>query len=122
MNHEEKLQLLWATSFVVSGIIFAFAIYMTPMVGLFALGYIILYVGLSIAFMIVYKSLNTVNESTLDNLKMKKREIEQIKREIEKKFFKKKIDRETYDRMIQEYEKQLTEIEVKIKNLERMRG
>ena len=122
MNHEEKLQLLWATSFVISGVIFAVAIYITPMVGLFALGYIVLYVGLSLAFMMVYKSLNTVHEGTLDSLKMRKKEIEQIEKEIEKKFYKKKIDKETYDKMIQEYEKQLTEIEVKIKNLEKMKG
>ena len=121
MRHEEKLQILWAASFVISGIIFAIALYITPMIGLFALGYIVLYVGLSLAFMMLFKSINHLHEETLENLKQKKKELQDIEKEIEKKFFKKKIDKDTYKRMMEDYEKQLTEIDVKIKNLEELR-
>ncbi len=119
MDHEDKLQLLWAASFVVSGVIFAIALYITPMVGLFAMGYIVLYVGLALAFMMIFRHINSIAKESVESLKERKREVEEIEKEIEKKFYKKKIDKETYNRMMQDYEKQLTELDVRIRNLQR---
>ncbi len=121
MRHEDKLQLIWATTFIMSGLIFALAFMFTPMIGtLAALGYIVMYVGLSVAFLIVFRSMTRLNTEFVDTLKVKKEEIEQVKKSIERKYLKKKIDEQTYKRMAQEYEQQLTELEVKIKNLKRI--
>ena len=119
MNYEEKLQVLWAGSFVVSGIIFAVAIYITPMIGLFALGYIVLYVGLAMAFMMMFRSMGTLPRDTLKTMKDRKKEIEEVEKEIEGKFFSKRIDKDTYSSMMQDYERQLAELEVRIKGMNR---
>ncbi len=118
MKHEDKLQLLWAISFIVSGIVFALAFWFTPIIGMFAvLGYIILYVSLAIAFLIVFREIERLNEQAIDTLKAKEKNIKDIMKELQKKYFKKKLDEETYNRMSQEYEKELTEIQVKMRNL-----
>lgn len=118
IRREEKLQLLWAITFVMSGIIFAFAFWFTPVIGVFAvLGYVVLYIGLAIAFLIVFKGLDKLGRHAVDDLQMKEREIKEIKEALEKKFLKKKISKDNYEKMTQEYEKQLTEIEIKIKRL-----
>lgn len=117
-RREEKLQLLWAITFIMSGIIFAFAFWFTPVIGVFAvLGYVVLYIGLAIAFLIVFKGLDKLGRHAVDDLQMKEREIKEIKEALEKKFLKKKISKDNYEKMTQEYEKQLTEIEIKIKRL-----
>ncbi len=121
MKHEDKLQLIWAVTFIMSGVIFALAFWFTPVIGtLAALGYIIMYVGLSIAFLLVFRSMTRLNTEFVDTLRAKKNEIEQMKKSIERKYLKKKIDEQTYRRLVQDYEQQLTELEVKIKNLKRI--
>jgi len=117
-RREEKLQLLWAITFVMSGLIFALAFWFTPVIGVLAvLGYVVLYVGLAIAFLIVFKGLEKLGRHAVYDLQMKEREIKEIKEALEKKFLKKKISKDNYEKMTQEYEKQLTEIEIKIKHL-----
>lgn len=118
IRREEKLQLLWAITFVMSGLIFALAFWFTPVIGVLAvLGYVVLYVGLAIAFLIVFKGLDKLGRHAIYDLQMKEREINEIKDALEKKFLKKKISKDNYEKMTQEYEKQLTEIEIKIKHL-----
>ncbi len=121
MRHEDKLQLIWAATFIMSGLIFAIAFWFTPVIGtLAALGYIVMYVGLSVAFLVVFRSMAKLNTEFVDTLRAKKSEIEQMKKSIERKYLKKKLDEQTYRRMAQDYEQQLTELEVKIKNLRRI--
>jgi hypothetical protein len=121
MKQEDRLQLIWAGTFIMSGIIFALAFMFTPIIGtLAALGYIVMYVGLSMAFLLVFRSMTRLNTEFVDTLKGKKSEIEQMKRSVERKYLKKKIDESTYKRLAQDYEQQLTELEVKIKNLKRI--
>ena len=121
MRHEDRLQIIWAATFIMSGIVFALAFWFTPIIGtLAALGYIIMYVGLSIAFLLVFRSMSRLNTEFVDTLKGKKNEIEQMKKSIERKYLKKRIDEQTYKRLVQDYEQQLTELEVKIKNLKRI--
>jgi integral membrane sensor domain MASE1 len=121
MRQEDRLQLIWAVTFIMSGVIFALAFWFTPVIGtLAALGYIIMYVGLSMAFLVVFRSMTKLNTEFVDTLKNKKNEIEQMKKSIERKYLKKRIDEQTYKRLAQDYEQQLTELEVKIKNLKRI--
>ena len=121
MRHEDKLQLIWAGTFIMSGIIFALAFWFTPIIGtLAALGYIIMYVGLSIAFLMVFRSMTRLNTEFVGTLKSKRSEIEQMKKSIERKYLKKRIDEQTYKRLAQDYEQQLTELEVKIRNLKKI--
>ena len=120
MRHEDKLQILWAISFIISGIIFFLAFYYTPIIGFLAvLGYIILYVGLAVGFLIVFRSLERLNVGVIESLKMKRDEIKEMKESIEKKYLKKRIDEETFRKLSQEYEKKLTELDIKIKNLKK---
>ncbi len=121
MKQEDKLQILWAISFIISGVVFFLAFWFTPIIGWFAaLGYIILYVALAFGFLIVFRSLETLNVEVISSLKARKKEIEEMKKSIEKKYLKKKIDAETFKKLMQDYEEKLTEIEVKIKNLKRI--
>ncbi|MCJ7817211.1 MAG: hypothetical protein MUP55_05115 [Candidatus Aenigmarchaeota archaeon] len=121
MRQDDRLQLIWAVTFIMSGVIFALAFWFTPVIGtLAALGFIIMYVGLSIAFLLVFRSMTRLNTEFVDTLRAKKNEIEQMKKSIERKYLKKKIDEQTYRRLVQDYEQQLTELEVKIKNLKRI--
>jgi hypothetical protein len=103
-----------------SGLIFALAFWFTPVIGVLAvLGYVVLYVGLAVAFLIVFKGLEKLGKHAVYDLQMKEREIKEIKDALEKKFLKKKISKDNYEKMTQEYEKQLTEIEIKIKHLKK---
>ena len=121
MRQEDRLQLIWAGTFIMSGVVFALAFWFTPIIGtLAALGYIIMYVGLSIAFLLVFRSMTRLNTEFVDTLRAKKNEIEQMKKSIERKYLKKRIDEQTYRRLVQDYEQQLTELEVKIKNLKKI--
>src|SRR4030042_1538405 len=121
MRQEDRLQLIWAGTFVMSGVIFALAFMFTPVIGtLAAAGYIVMYVGLSMAFLLVFRNMAKLNTEFVDTLRSKKSEIEQMKKSIERKYLKKKIDEQTYKRLAQDYEQQLTEIEVKIKNLRKI--
>lgn len=117
-KHEDRLQIIWAVTFIMSGVIFALAFWFTPIIGFFAvIGYVILYMGLAIAFLITFRGLERLQKHVVEDLVERKKEIEEIKEALEKKFYKKKISENNYERMIQDYEKKLTEIEVKIKHL-----
>ncbi len=117
-KHEDRLQIIWATTFIMSGVIFALAFWFTPIIGFFAvIGYVTLYMGLAIAFLITFRGLERLQKHVIEDLVERKKEIEEIKEALEKKFYKKKISENNYEGMIQDYEKKLTEIEVKIKHL-----
>jgi len=106
-------------SFVISGIVFILAFMYSPMIGtLITLAYIMLYVGLSSAFLVVFREIESVKENTLQKLKERKEEIEDIENAIRGKYYKKKIDTSSFKRIMEDYEKKLAEIEVKIKRLE----
>ena len=121
MRHEDKLQVIWAMSFIISGIVFSLAFWFTPIIGAFAvLGYVIMYVSLAVAFLIVFREIGKLNEQATDTLKAKEGEIKDIIKELQKKYYKKKLDEETYTKMTQEYEKELTEIQVRLKNINKL--
>jgi uncharacterized membrane protein len=120
MHYEEKLQVLWAVCFIVSGIIFAMAFWFTPIIGtLAALGYIVLYVGLSISFLIVFSGMKKLSMHLSTSLKTRKQEIMEIQKELKGKYLRKKIDEDSYKRLVQRYESELTEIDVKLKEFAR---
>jgi hypothetical protein len=121
MNHESKMQLLWALAFITSGVIFGLAFIYTPYIGaLVVAGYIVLYVGLSSAFLMVFKSLSRINSEVIRNLIDRKAQLDEMKEATRKKYFKKKIDKDTFEKLEQEYERQLTEVEAKIHQLRRI--
>jgi uncharacterized membrane protein len=120
MMYEERLQVIWAVSFVMSGVVFALAFWFTPIIGAFAvLGYVILYVSLAVAFLIVFREIEKLNEQAVDTLKAKEKDIKDVLKELQKKYYKKKLDEDTYNKMTQEYEKELTELQVRMRNLKR---
>jgi len=119
MNQQERAQLLWTVSFVVSGIVFILAFMYSPMVGtLVTLAYIMLYVGLSAVFLVVFREIEKLKKDTLGKLKERKSEIEDIESAIRGKYYRKRIDTPSFKQIMRDYEKKLTEIEVKIKRLE----
>ena len=81
------------------------------------LAYIMLYVGLAAAFIIVFREIEVLKQDTVENLTDRKEELEEVQSAIKSKYFKKKIDEPSFKKIIQDYEKILTEIEVKIKRL-----
>ncbi len=121
MRHESKMQLLWALSFVTSGVIFAMAFIFTPYIGaLVVAGYIVLYIGLSSAFLMVFRSMTKINSEVIRNLEERKAELEEMKESVRKKYFKKRIDQQTFKKLEQDYERQLTEIDAKIHQLRKI--
>jgi len=119
MEQKERVQLLWAISFVVSGIVFVLAFAYSPLIGaLVTLAYIMLYVGLAAVFLIVFREIETLRKDTVQKLKERKDELEDVEKAIRGKYYSKRIDAGSFKQMIQDYEKKLTEIEVKIKRLE----
>lgn len=120
MNHQERVQVLWSISFIVSGIVFVLAFMYSPMVGtLITLAYIMLYVGLSSVFLVVFREIEKLKKDTLLKLKERKAEIEDIESAIRGKFYKKRIDPSSFRQIMRDYEKKLTEIEVKINRIEK---
>ena len=116
MNQQERAQMLWAVSFVVSGIVFVLAFMYSPMVGtLVTLAYIMLYVGLSAVFIVVFREIEKIKKY---KLKERKSEIEDIEKAIQGKFYKKRLDPSSFRQIMRDYEKKLTEIEVKINRME----
>jgi len=119
MNQEVRAQILWALSFVVSGIVFILAFMYSPRIGtLVTLAYTMLYVGLSAVFLIVFREIKILKMDTVKKLKERKDELEEIENALRGKFYKKRIDEPSFRQIMQGYEKKLTEIEVKIKRLE----
>lgn len=121
MKHESKMQLLWALAFIISGVIFGLAFIYTPYIGaLVVAGYIVLYIGLSSAFLMVFRSLTRINSEVIRSLEERRAELEEMKESVRKKYFKKKIDQATFEKLEQDYERQLTEVEAKIHQLSRI--
>jgi hypothetical protein len=120
MNRQDKAQIIWAASFVVSGIILGLAIWMIPSIGILATAsFIVVYIGISAAFLFVFREINSVKAETLENLKEKYDEIREFQKTIEKKFYSRKIDQDTFKQIEQHYERKLAELEVKINKIER---
>lgn len=124
MDYEEKLQVLWAMCFIISGVMFALAFFFTNVSGVYAgvlaaLGYIILYLGLSMAFLIVFAGMKKINTHLAANLERRRDEIVEIQKELKGKYLRKKIDEDAYKRLMERYESELTEIEVKLKEMKR---
>lgn len=118
MNQQERALIIWSTFFVISGIVFILALFFSPVIGaMVTLAYIMLYVGLCAAFIIVFREIEVIKKDTIENLTERKEELEQVKSAIRSKFFKKKIDESSFKQINQDYEKMLTEIEVKMQRL-----
>lgn len=119
MNRQERAQFLWAVSFVVSGVVFILAFMYSPLVGtMVTLAYIMLYVGLSSVFLVIFREIEKLRQDTLQKLKERKEEIEEIEKAIQGKYYRKRIDTPSFKEIMRDYEKKLTEIEVKIRRLE----
>jgi uncharacterized membrane protein len=119
MKQEERAIAIWSTFFVVSGFVFILAFVFSPIIGtLITLAYIMLYVGLSAVFIIVFREIESLRKDTVEKLTERKEELEELKNAIKGKYYKKKIDEGSFRQIIQDYERKLTEIEVKIKRLE----
>ena len=122
MNQQERAILIWSVFFFVSGFVFILAFVFSPVIGtLITTAYILLYVGLSAAFIIVFREISDIRKDTAETLRERKEELEEVEKALKGKYYKKKIDDASYKRMMQDYEKIITEIEVKIKRLERKR-
>ena len=119
MKQEERAIIIWSVFFVVSGFVFILAFFFSPVIGtLVTFAYIMLYMGLCAAFIIVFREIESVRKDTVEKLMDRKDELEDIKEAIRGKYYRKKIDAPAFRHIIQDYEKKLTEIEVKIKRLE----
>lgn len=122
MNQQERAILIWSVFFVVSGIVFVMAFFYSPLIGtLVTFAYIMMYVGLSAAFIIVFREISMLKKDSMSALMDRKEELEEIEKALKGKYFRKKIDDKAYKSMADDYEKKITEIEVKIKRLEKNR-
>ena len=120
MNQQERAMLIWSVFFVVSGSVFIAAFLFSPLIGtLVTTAYIILYLGLSAVFVIVFREISSLREDTVSGLRERKEELEEVVKALKGKYFRKKIDSESYRKMAEDYEKLITEIEVKIARHER---
>ncbi len=120
MNQQERAILIWSVFFVISGFVFMLAFFYSPVLGaMITTAYIMLYMGLSAAFIIVFREIAVLRKDTIDTLRDRKDELEEVEKALKGKYFRKKIDDSSYRRMIEGYEKMITEIEVKIKRLEK---
>jgi uncharacterized membrane protein len=118
MKQEERAIVIWSTFFVVSGFVFILAFVFSPIIGtLIALAYIMLYVGLCAVFIMVFREIENLRKDTVEKLKERREELEELKSAIKGKYYKKMIDEGSFRHIIQDYERKLTEIEVKIKRL-----
>jgi len=122
LNRQDKAEIIWAASFVISGIILGLAIWMIPVIGVLATAsFIVVYIGISAAFLFVFREIESVKEDTLDKLKERHEELLEVKKAIEGKYYRRKIDEQAFRNITQHYERKLTELEVKIRKLERKR-
>ncbi|MBM3303594.1 MAG: hypothetical protein FJY76_00725 [Candidatus Aenigmarchaeota archaeon] len=120
LSRQDKAQIIWAASFVVSGVILGIAIWMIPVIGLLATAsFIVVYIGISAAFLFVFREIESVKTDTLDKLKERHDELLEVKKAIAGKYYRRKIDEGAFRNITQHYERKLTELEVKIKKLER---
>jgi membrane protein implicated in regulation of membrane protease activity len=120
MNPQERAMLIWSVFFVISGLVFILAFLSSPLVGyLVTTAYIVLYMGLSAVFVRVFREISILREDTVSSLKERKEELEDVVKALKNKYYRKKIDDESYRKMAQDYEKLITEIEVKIERHEK---
>ena len=120
MDQQERAMMIWSVFFVVSGMVFMLAFLFSPVIGTFVtLAYILLYLGLSAVFVMVFRELAVLRKDALESLMERKDELEEVEKALRGKYFRKKIDDESYRKMVQDYEKMITEIEVKVGRLER---
>ncbi len=124
MDSEQKLQVIWAACFIISGVTFALAFFFTRVSGAYAgmlaaVGYIVLYLGLSMAFLMVFAGIKKVGSHLATTMEKRIEEIREIQKELKNKYLKKKLDEESYRHLTQRYESELTELEVKLKELKR---
>jgi membrane protein implicated in regulation of membrane protease activity len=120
MNQQERAILIWSVFFVMSGVVFMAAFLYSPVIGtMVTTAYIMMYMGLSAAFIIVFREISVLRKDTIDTLQERKEELEEVEKALKGKYFRKKIDDASYRRMVEDYEKMITEIEVKIKRLEK---
>jgi hypothetical protein len=120
MKQQDTVQVIWAASFVISGIILGFAIWMIPIIGPLAVSsFIVVYIGISAAFLFVFREIESLSTGNAAGMRERRKELLAIKKEIERKYYKHKIDQESFRAINSDYEKQLTEIEVKLKRLGR---
>ncbi len=118
MNQQERAMLVWSVFFVISGIVFMVAFFYSPVIGaMVTTAYIMMYMGLSAVFIIVFRELSILRKDTIDTLSERKEELEDVKQALKSKYFRKKIDDTSYRHMTEEYEKRITELEVKITRL-----
>jgi hypothetical protein len=97
LSRQDKAQIIWAASFVVSGIILGIAIWMIPVIGLLATAsFIVIYIGISAAFLFVFREIESVKTDTLDKLKERHSELLEVKRAIEGKYYRRKIDEQAF--------------------------
>ncbi len=122
LNRQDKTQIIWAASFVISGIILGLAIWMIPVIGILATAsFIVVYIGISAAFLFVFREIESVKADTLEKLRERHQELLEVKKAIQGKYYRRKIDQEAFRSITQDYERKLTELEVKIRKLERKR-
>jgi hypothetical protein len=120
IRQQEKVQIIWAASFVISGIILGLSIWLIPVIGAFTVAsFIVVYVGISAAFLLTFREIEGVKPGTIENLKERHRELAEMKKAIEQKYYRRKIDAESFRIINRDYEKQMTEIEVRLKRLGR---
>ena len=120
MNHQERALIVWSTFFVISGFVFMVAFLFSPVVGaLVTLAYIFMYLGLSAVFVMVFREIENLKRDTVGKLVEKKEELEEVKKALRAKYFTKKLDEGSFRDIMKDYEKKLTEIEVKISRIEK---
>ncbi len=120
LNRQDKTQIIWASSFVVSGIILGLAIWMIPVIGVLATAsFVVVYIGISAAFLFVFREIESVKADTLERLKERHQEMLEVKKAIQSKYYSRKIDEQAFRNITQHYERKLTELEVKIKKLQK---
>jgi uncharacterized membrane protein len=118
MNEQEIAIVVWSVFFVVSGIVFILGFMFSPFLGVvITAGYILAYIGISAAFIVVFREMESVKTDSVAKLRERVEELEEIKKAVRGKFYKKDIDAQTFRRITQDYEKRITELEVKINRM-----
>lgn len=120
MNKEERAILIWSIFFVISGAVFILALAITPIIGtMVTFSFIVMYTGLSVVFVLVFREIESVRRDSRDKLIDEIEEIHELKKAVKNKYFSKKIGLLAFKDIMNDYEKKLTEIEVKMKRLEK---
>ena len=93
---------------------------MIPVVGVLAVAsFIIIYVGISAAILFIFREIDSLKPGTLDSMRERHRELLDMKKAIERKYYKRRLDQEAFRQIVQDYERQLTELEVRMKGIKK---